>query len=113
MTNWTPDQYNEYLQNQIRDKRNRQRALYEERKNDPVEPAKNHDRPKEASLDGEGHQQFNITITWHVSDRRRRDAWGMSETIADCIVSAVRRFYGLHDTRKARKKVRIKRSRGM
>lgn len=62
-----------------------------------------HHSSKKEALDGKSHPTYRVSITWLVSDRRRRDAWGMSETIADCIVSAFRRFYGLHDTRTSRR----------
>ncbi len=62
------------------------------------------DSSKCESLDGEFDSRFRITIVWLISDKRRRDSWGMSETIADCIVSASRRFLGLDDTRTAKNK---------
>ena len=62
------------------------------------------DEPKEKGMDGKSHPQYRVTITWLISDRRKRDSWGMSETIADCVVSASRRFLGLDDTRSPRRK---------
>jgi hypothetical protein len=61
-------------------------------------------RSKEKEMDGIGHQQFRVSIIWLVSDRRRRDTWGMSETIADAIVTSVRRFLGIHDPRTSKRK---------
>lgn len=66
--------------------------------------AVHHDGQEEEGLDGERHPAAYLSITWRVSDRRRRDAWGMSETVADAVVSAVRRFVGLPDTRTAKRK---------
>ena len=70
-----------------------------------------HQRP-EKGVDGKRHPQFRVSITWLVSDNRVRDAWGMSETVADCIVSAVRRFLGLDDPRRAKRPARAPRVRG-
>lgn len=75
-----------------------------------ADKGKDDHRSKEEEMDGGSHPTYYVSIEWHNSDRRRRDAWGMSETIADVLVSAFRRFYGLHDTRTAKKKNGGKRS---
>jgi hypothetical protein len=36
------------------------------------------------------HRKFRVTITFRTSDRRIRDGYGMSETIADAIIAAIR-----------------------
>lgn len=60
-----------------------------------------HVQPKKEGMDGRGYPQFRVSITYLVSDYRRRDAWGMAETIADCIVAAVGRLLGTDATRKS------------
>jgi hypothetical protein len=54
-------------------------------------PKPNH-RPKEKAMDERCGGPVRIAITWRVSDKRRRDAWGMAETIADCMVAAFGRL---------------------
>lgn len=61
------------------------------------------DQPRDRKTDelyrGEGEAPesglgggYSIEFTFLLSDRRRRDGWGMCETVADCLVRAVRRF---------------------
>jgi len=54
-------------------------------------------RPKKKKVDGPVYRPVGISINWSLSDKRRRDAWGMAETIADCLVAAARRLYLQHD----------------
>lgn len=63
-------------------------------------------KPKETGMDGSSNQPARISITWLVSDKRRRDGWGMAETIADCIVAAFGRFSGQDATGKSKRKIR-------
>lgn len=41
-------------------------------------------------LDETRHPKFRVSITFRVSDRRRRDNSGMLDTILDCLISAGR-----------------------
>lgn len=36
--------------------------------------------------------RYSVCIIFRVSDRRKRDGFGMAETVADAIIGAVRRF---------------------
>lgn len=91
--------YDNYCKEQLRrkrddlkDQRDRERPIHEERKNDLVETKKNHDRPQETIVDGEGDQKYSISIEFNVSDDRRRDLDGMCTTILDVLVHTKRRF---------------------
>lgn len=35
---------------------------------------------------------YSVRFVFRVSDKRRRDGFGMSETAADCLIRAIRRF---------------------
>jgi len=63
-------------------------------------------KQKKQAMDGANHKKFRVSIHWLISDRRTRDGWGMAETIADCVVSASRRFLGLDDSRTTKRRVR-------
>ena len=49
-------------------------------------------RPESKEADGTDHPSFRVTATFYFSDRRRRDAHGAYETVADCLIAAVRRL---------------------
>ena len=48
------------------------------------------DAPQKEGVDGGVHRQFRVSVTFLVSDNRRRDPTGMLETIMDCLIHAVR-----------------------
>lgn len=50
------------------------------------------DQAENKAVDEPVHRPVRVSITWCLSDKRRRDCWGMGETIADCIVAAARRL---------------------
>lgn len=50
------------------------------------------DRASRKKVDAESSGPVRVSITYLVSDKRRRDCWGMAETIADCLVEASRRL---------------------
>ena len=41
------------------------------------------------NVDGKGHPRFAVTITFLVSDNRRRDIDGCASTVLDCLVKAL------------------------
>lgn len=49
-------------------------------------------RSKAQEADGRTGGRYHVSIVFMVSDRRKRDAFGMLETVADALVRAVRRF---------------------
>lgn len=106
---WTEQQLSEYNLRRVKagDQKPGACPVFQEQQADSAEPkdgqALHHVLPQEEGMDGGSNTPAHVSITWLVSDKRRRDAWGMSETVADCIVSAVRRFLGLHDTRTAKR----------
>lgn len=54
-------------------------------------------------VDGQRDQQYRVTITFHISDRRRRDIDGGTSTLLDCIVAARRQLDGNTGSRTTRK----------
>lgn len=98
--NWTKRQLIDYYLQRVQagDKESGTGAVLQKLKADSVQSqdkeAIHMHRQKEKAMDGSSYPQFRVTITYFVSDRRRRDAWGMAETIADCLVSASRRLLG-------------------
>lgn len=99
-------QYLEY-EARLRDKRDRKCNVIQEQQEDSQEQGNRSDvsdnRSKKESMDGFGNKPVRVSITWHISDKRRRDAWGMAETVADCIVAAFRRLSNADDTRKSKR----------
>lgn len=55
-------------------------------------PAKNLDAKENEAPHERSGKRYAIRVVFRVSDNRRRDAFGMLETVADCLVRAVRRF---------------------
>ena len=58
------------------------------------------DHGQAVQLHGKNHQeadasnrkQYIVRFVFLVSDRKRRDGYGMSETVADCLIRAIARF---------------------
>lgn len=104
---WTPEQFDDYNRRRVEAGHTRIRTgpVIQELKADCVQPQ--YQAPvhmhgqEEKAVDGQRYPQFRVSITYFVSDRRRRDAWGMAETVADCIVSATRRLLGTDAARKS------------
>lgn len=49
-------------------------------------------RAENKNTDGRAGERYFVRVIFRVSDNRKRDAFGMLETVADCLVRAVRRF---------------------
>lgn len=47
---------------------------------------------KDKGQDAVAGKRYFVSIIFRVSDKRKRDAFGMLETVADCLIRAVRRF---------------------
>lgn len=57
------------------------------------QPKRIHIHPKkDKGQNAVAGKRYFVSITFRVSDKRKRDAFGMLETVADCLVRAVRRF---------------------
>lgn len=55
-------------------------------------PSKNPDASKNEKENESFGGTYYVRFVFLVSDHRRRDGFGMSETVADCLVRALRRF---------------------
>lgn len=49
-------------------------------------------KPKGEEANAVPRKRYRVNVVFLVSDKRTRDAFGMLETVADCLVRAVRRF---------------------
>lgn len=123
---WTQQQLDDLLASnpnvrvahaQVRDQGTGSSPVLQEQQTDCHQPqdgeAVHHVQPQEKEVDGRGYPQFRVSITYLVSDYRRRDAWGMAETVADCIVAAARRLLGADVARKPRGGARAKGAGGL
>ena len=52
------------------------------------------DGPKNETMDGPGHPQFALTITFAFCDNRQRDLDGAATTVLDCLEDALRSIPG-------------------
>lgn len=52
----------------------------------------NPDTGQDKKADGCPRKRYLVTVIFLLDDNRKRDAFGMLETVADCLVRAIRRF---------------------
>ncbi len=78
--------------------RNRVRPCAEFQKLETVNPGPEHRSPanldagQNQKTDGPPGVRYSVRVVFLVSDRRRRDAFGMLETVADVLIRALRRL---------------------
>ena len=58
----------------------------------PIKKRRAGDRQGCEVKNGENRKRYSVRVVFRVSDNRKRDAFGMLETIADAIIGAVGRF---------------------
>src|SRR5688572_3095470 len=58
----------------------------------PHKKTPNPDRTRHKRTNGSDGKRYRLRVIFRVSDQRRRDAFGMLETVADILIRAVRRF---------------------
>lgn len=116
---WTKQQYEEYCQQHVQADNTGAGIgpFFQELQADSDQQkdgqAVHHVGPKEKEVDGRGVPQFRVSIKYLVSDYRRRDAWGMAETIADCLCLAARRLLGTDAPRRTKRGAGSKGARGL
>lgn len=104
MSNWTGQQYLDYVNrtNSSKNKRTRPYTGIEERKDVGIterEKTIPNDKAKSPKMDGGGYRGFAISVTLLVSDKRIRDGSGCLCTIEDCLVKSSRRLAGVDSKR--------------
>lgn len=96
LKNPTLARINPGIEDHARPNRSRTRSELQEPKANPgrsqnPEAAQLH-RSEAQEADERAGRCYHVRVVFLVSDRRKRDAFGMLETVADALIRAVRRF---------------------
>ena len=74
----------------------RLRRCAEPQKRKDANPGAADNRSQKATMDGEVHPKFRVSVAFLLSDNRRRDADNMLSTVLDCLIIARRRLLEIY-----------------